>query len=181
MTQSLHSLLLASRDLIGRLLRHLRRVGPVILASEHINRTGLGIDIFHTRSPIPATEVEVEIPVKNAVGLRGVHMPDQLAVLEGRGGRHHAVDPLGIVQRLVDEWGAVCPRPVHVEIVGALERNGAAAADFFVADGAGQADLTGHGGTADDGFVEVELLDEGGDAADVGIWDGLLDNLVCGT
>lgn len=108
--------------------------------------------------------------MENTIRLGRVQVPDQLTVLQRRRGRHHAVNPFGIIQSLVDEGRSIIPLAVHVEIVGSLERNSSAATDFFVADGAGQADLAGHRGAADDGLVQVELLDEGGDAADVTVW-----------
>lgn len=96
-------------------------------------------------------------------------MPDELAVLERCGGRHHSIDPFGVVEGLVDVGGLIVPLPFHVEVVGPLERDGAAAADFFVSHGAGERDLAGHGGAADDGSVELEFADDGCDAADVGV------------
>lgn len=62
------------------------------------------------------------------------------------------------------------PTPFHVQIIRALQRDSSNAADFLVADCASERDLACHGRTADDGFVETEFLDEGRDAADVGIF-----------
>lgn len=102
-------------------------------------------------------------------------MPDKLTILERCGRRHHAVDPFRVVQSLIDVGRAVVPLPVHIEVVRALEGYRAAATDFFIANGTGKADLAGHRGTADDGLVKVELLDEGRDAADVGVYVQRLD------
>lgn len=93
--------------------------------------------------------------MKDAVSLGGVQVPDQLAVDKRARRGHHAIDPFGGVEGLVGEGGAVVPLAIHVEIVATLEWDCAAGADFFVASGYGEADLAGHGGAADDGFVHV--------------------------
>lgn len=51
-----------------------------------------------------------------------------------------------------------------------MQRDSSNTSDFFVADCTGERNLACHGGTADDGFVEIEFLDESGDAADVGVF-----------
>lgn len=50
-----------------------------------------------------------------------------------------------------------------------MEGDRAAAADFFVSNSTGKTDLAGHRSTTNDRLVEVKLLHEGGDAANVGI------------
>jgi hypothetical protein len=64
----------------------------------------------------------------------------------------------------------VVPLSLHVEEIASLHRNGADAADFISSDCAGERDLTCHGSTANDGRLQAEFLDYGGDAADVGIF-----------
>jgi hypothetical protein len=63
----------------------------------------------------------------------------------------------------------VVPLSLHVKVVASLHGNGADAADFVGSDCAGERDLPCHGSTADDGLLEAEFLDHGGDAANVGI------------
>lgn len=116
-------------------------------------------------------------------------MPDELAVFEGCGGGHHAVDPFRGEEGLVYVGGAVVPFDrkmsagfpvshalinllpctIHVQVIAPLQRNRARTSDFFVSNSTSEGDLAGHGGAADDGLVEAEFLDESGDAADVGV------------
>jgi hypothetical protein len=61
------------------------------------------------------------------------------------------------------------PLPLHVEEVAALQRDCANAADLVGSNGAGERDLAGHGSTADDGRLQVELLHHRCNAADIGV------------
>lgn len=63
----------------------------------------------------------------------------------------------------------VVPLPLHVKVVASLQRNRSDASDLIGTDGTCQRDLPSHGRTADDGRSQPELLDHGGDAADVRI------------
>lgn len=87
-----------------------------------------------------------------------------------RRGSAYAVDPFWIEERLVVVWRLIEPLPLHVKEIAPLQRNGADAADFVGVDGAGQRDLAGHRGAADDGVLQTQFLDHGGDAADVGFF-----------
>jgi hypothetical protein len=84
-----HGLVNSARYLVCSLLRHLRCVGPIVLASEHIDGTALRVDGRHARPAIPAPKVEIKIPMKDSKSLSTVRMPDELLVREGGGGRHH--------------------------------------------------------------------------------------------
>lgn len=108
--------------------------------------------------------------MENSISLGTIQVPDELAVDQWCSRGHHAVDPLGIIERLVDERRTVVPLTVHVEVITALERDGANGANFVIAGSNGQADLTGHRGTTDDGFLHAEFLEEGGDEADVAVF-----------
>ena len=59
MAQAGHGLVLRALDLVGRLLRHLGRVAPVVLAREHEHGARVGVDGRYSRSPVPAAEIEV--------------------------------------------------------------------------------------------------------------------------
>lgn len=76
MTQLRHSLELGPRDLVSRVLRHLRRVAPVVLASEEVYWAFVRVDGFDSAAVVPAVEVEVEVAVVDAVGLRAVRVPE---------------------------------------------------------------------------------------------------------
>jgi len=68
-----------------------------------------------------------------------------------------------VVRRLV------VPLPLHVEVVASLQRDRSDASDLIGTDGTCQRDLPCHGRTANDGRLQAELLDHGGDAANVRI------------
>ena len=65
------------------------------------------------------------------------------------------------------------PLSRHIQIVRSLKRDRASKAvlELFAAHGAGQRDLTGHGGAADDGFLQVELVADGDYGANVGVFE----------
>lgn len=65
MSQALHRLMLSPRDLVRRFLRHFGRVGPVVLPCEHVHGACVGVDRSDARAAVPASEVEVEIAVKD--------------------------------------------------------------------------------------------------------------------
>ncbi len=77
------------RYLIGGLLGHCRRIAPIIFASQHKDGAFLGIDATNAGTTVPPPKVEVKISVEDAIGLGRIKMPDQLAIDERRGGRHH--------------------------------------------------------------------------------------------
>ena len=91
--------------------------------------------------------------MEDNIGLSGVHVPNELAVLERRSRRHHPVDPLRVEQRLVDVWRLVVELAVHVEVVASLQGGSTDTARFLGADSTSQGDLAGHGGIADDRLV----------------------------
>ena len=82
----------------------------------------------------------------------------------------YAINPLRIEQGLVVVRRLVVPLPLHVKEVTSLQRNRTNTADFVGTDGTCQRDLACHGGTADDRRLQAELLDHGGDAADVSVF-----------
>ena len=55
MAHTLHGLVLATSDLVASRLAHLRRVGPVVLARQHVHGTLLGVDAGHAAAAIPST------------------------------------------------------------------------------------------------------------------------------
>ena len=55
--------------------------------------------------------------MEDAIRLRGVRVPDQLLIVMRSCWRHHAIDPLGVKERLVDVGRAVVPLTLHVEVV----------------------------------------------------------------
>ena len=59
--QARHGFVLGAGNLVRRLLPHLGRVGPVVLAREHVYRAAICVDAGDARAAIPAAEVEVEI------------------------------------------------------------------------------------------------------------------------
>jgi len=67
------------------------------------------------------------------------------------------------------EWRLVEPLPLHVQEVATLQRDSANTANFIGSDRTGKRDLSGHGSTADDWRLQVELLHHGCDTPDVGI------------
>jgi hypothetical protein len=69
MSQSLHSLVLRAGDLIGCSLAHLRRVGPVVFACEHVDGARVGVDGGDAGAAVEAAEVEVEVAVEDLVAL----------------------------------------------------------------------------------------------------------------
>ena len=75
-----------------------------------------------------------------------------------------------IEERLIDEWRAIMPLPIHIQIVGALERNCSKGANLAVPYCNGQADLTGHRSTADDRLVQSELLNCSTNETDIAIF-----------
>ena len=95
--------MLRALDLIRRLLRHLGRIGPIILAREHVHRTRVRVDTCHARAAVPAAEVEIEVTMEDlvgdvlakgyleervltyAVGLTAIKVPDELLVRQGCG------------------------------------------------------------------------------------------------
>jgi hypothetical protein len=82
----------------------------------------------------------------------------------------HAVNPLRVKKRLVSMRTLIKPLPLHIQEITPLKRNGTNAANLISSDGACQGNLAGHGSAADDGVLEVEFLDHGGDAADIGVF-----------
>lgn len=180
--------MLRTRDFIRSLLAHLRGVGPIVLASQHIDWTSLGIDGVHPVTAIPSactelaaiavradsfallTKVKVEIAVENAIRLCTVQVPDELTIDERCSWAHHAVDPLWVVQGLVDEWRAIVPLSVHVQVIATLHGDCTHSAHLLVADGYRQADLSGHRCAADNRLLEPNLLDESSDEAHIGIF-----------
>ena len=59
--QARHGLVLGAWNFVRRLLPHLGRVGPVVLASEHVHWAAVCIDAGDARAAVPAAELEVEI------------------------------------------------------------------------------------------------------------------------
>lgn len=105
--------------------------------------------------------------MENTVCLTRVHVPYELSVDIWVFGSHHAVDPVRIVERLIANWAFIVELTVHSKVVTALERNSTARLDLVVADGNRHADLTRHGGAANDWLVETEFLDDGSDGANI--------------
>jgi len=159
MTQTFHALEICAGDLFGGGLAHCRGGAPVVFAGKEVDRAFLDVDAGDAVSGVEAAEIEVQVAVEDAVGLAGVHVPDQLLVHFWTLWGHHAVDPVRIEQRLIHHGRLIVELPVHGEIVASLERDGAARTDFICADGDGNADLAGHAGTGDDGLVEFEGFD----------------------
>lgn len=112
----------------------------------------------------------IQITMKDTIRLSRVQMPDELPIGKWCCWRHHAIDPLRVEQGLVDIWRAVVPLALHVQVVRALQWNRARATNLVCADCTREGDLACHAGTADDGLVEIQLLDQSGDAADVGVF-----------
>lgn len=84
MSQILHSSHVRPLDLICRRLAHIRRRTPVILTRQEIDWTLLDVNLAHAVTSVEAAEVEVQIAVEDAIGLAGVHVPDELFVYVGR-------------------------------------------------------------------------------------------------
>lgn len=61
MSQPFHRLMHSPRDFITSLLRHGRGIGPVVLAREHVDGTGFGVDSCHTGAAVPAWLVKVSM------------------------------------------------------------------------------------------------------------------------
>jgi hypothetical protein len=80
MSQSLHGRHPRPLNLIRRRLAHLRRRAPIILPGQKVNRAFRAVDGRDAVAGVEAAEVEVEVAVKDAVGLAGVHVPDELFV-----------------------------------------------------------------------------------------------------
>lgn len=59
MAHALHGLVLAAGDLVARLLAHIRRVAPVVLARQHVYRALLGIDRRHSIAAVPSAKIHV--------------------------------------------------------------------------------------------------------------------------
>ena len=55
MAYAFHRLVLATCDLITSRLAHFRRVGPIVLACQHVHRALLGVDTGHAAAAVPAT------------------------------------------------------------------------------------------------------------------------------
>jgi hypothetical protein len=68
---------------------------------------------------------------------------------------------------LVDIWRLVVESSVHIQVIAALERNGTGTSHLLVSNGTCKRYLASHGCTADDGFLQAQLLDKSGDASDV--------------
>lgn len=60
--------------------------------------------------------------VEDTVGLRAVEVPDKLFVDSGGAGGHHAVDPVGIEERLVDDRGYGSESAKNIHCVGKTKR-----------------------------------------------------------
>lgn len=58
MAHAFHRLMLAASDLVAGRLTHLRRVGPVVLARQHVHRALLGVDAGHSATAIPAAWID---------------------------------------------------------------------------------------------------------------------------
>lgn len=82
-------------------LSHGRRVAPIVLASEHVDRAGSSVDAGQPRVPVPAAEVKVEIAVEDAVGLGGVRVPHEGPAGRRSGRGLHAIYPFGVEEGLV--------------------------------------------------------------------------------
>lgn len=108
--------------------------------------------------------------MEDAVGLARVEVPDQLAIDVRRRGAHHAVHPVRVEERLVDHGRLVVELPVHGQVVAALHGDGAASPNLLGPDGHRYAHLTGHGGAADDRFVEFQHPDDFPDASNVALF-----------
>ncbi len=152
MSQILHGRHIRPLDLVRCRLTHTWRRAPVILTGQKVDRTLLNIDLVHTVTSIKAAEVEVQIAMEDAIGLAGVHVPDELLVDVGRLGGlgsvstallvdtqgriegasyHHTPDPIRIEQSLVYDWRLVVELSFHREVVTSLQRNGATTADLI--------------------------------------------------
>lgn len=99
-------------------------------------------------------------------------MPDKRLVDRGCSRAHHAVDPLRVIQRLINIRAPIMPAPGHVQVIRALQWDRARKAVLELRDvhSAGQGDLAGHRGAADDGLVEAELVADGDDGANVDVF-----------
>jgi hypothetical protein len=141
-------------------------------------------------------KVHVQITMEDTVSLCRVQVPDKLTVSQRSGGRHHLthqsisqsftslkptttfhqqstthpINPLRIKQRLISMRTLIKPLPLHIQEIAPLQRNRPNTAHLIGSDSARQGNLPGHGRAADDGVFEGELLDHGGDAADVGVF-----------
>ena len=111
--QAGHALHHGALDLVGRLLAHVGRGAPVVLAREEVDGALLDVDAGHAVARVEAAEVEVQVAVEDAVRLARVQVPDQLLVDGRRAGRHHAVDPVWVPERLVHGRGLVGEFAVH--------------------------------------------------------------------
>lgn len=96
-------------------------------------------------------------------------MPDQLPILQRRSRAHHSINPLWVEKRLVDIRRPIIPLALHIQIIAPLQRNRAPTPDLIAPDRTRERDLPGHARAADDGRLQVELLDHGRDRADVGV------------
>ena len=65
MAEIRHGLVHGAGNLVGRLLRHLGCVGPVVLARQHVDGAALRIDGGDARAAVPAAKVEVEVAVED--------------------------------------------------------------------------------------------------------------------
>lgn len=93
--------------------------------------------------------------MENPICLSRIRMPNELTIGQRRSRRHHTIDPFRIEQRLIHIRRAVVPLALHIEVVGALKRDRARAADFICADCTRERNLTRHASAAYDGFVEI--------------------------
>jgi hypothetical protein len=101
-SQPLHGLEYCARNLIRRRLAHCRRRTPIVVAGQHVYWTALGIDVLDPTTPIPTSEIKVQIPMVpgivishgwqeytnygedlHGICLTGVCMPQQVAVFQG--------------------------------------------------------------------------------------------------
>ena len=80
MSQVLHSRHIRALNLIRRRFAHVGSGAPIILARQEVNRTLLAVDLADAVAGVEAAEVEVQVAVEDAVGLAGVHVPDELFV-----------------------------------------------------------------------------------------------------
>lgn len=172
MTQAFHSLEVCAFDLLGSGLAHSGCGAPIKLASEQIDGTFLDVNGGHSVTRVETAKIKVKIAVEDAVGLGAVQVPNEQLVDERGSWRHHAIDPVGIEERLVDERRFVVKLSLHGKEVAALQWNGTAGADFFSTDGYRNAHLTGHGSAADDGLLRLEHLDDFADSTHVRVFGG---------